>query len=417
MDMPRTPRRPTPGQRALADAIARGEAALGEGIETLPASVYIDPDRFEAEQRAIFDKVPHLLAPSALLPETAQAVAHDGYGTPLIISRDHDGKAHVFANVCRHRGTRLIDSHEVVPAKRIVCPYHAWAYKPDGELTGMPRADCFPDFDKIDARPQGIPVGRSGRADLVGEGRCGRLQRRDGAWRPISMRSGWASSTFTGAAPMKSPANWKLFVDAFLESYHVQRLHAADHRHLLRRRHHRRRHDRAAPARGGRPRSLSGRNRPRRLGPAAEGGDLHLPAVPGIGDHRQPRLHQPDGGHAAIGRPDPGRGFHADPRSADQQRGRSALAAELGPARRRHIRAARISTPPRCATRAWRRGRSTRSFSASWNTESPTSTARSKKRSRPSPLGNSVSPLGGLTFLPARYLSTAVSAAFSVRSL
>ena len=120
----------------------------GPGIEMLPASVYIDPDRYEAEQRKIFDKVPHLLAPSALLPETRQAVAHDGYGTPLILTRDDDGKAHVFANVCRHRGTRLIDSQEPVAAKRIVCPYHAWAYKPDGELTGMPRADCFPDLDK-----------------------------------------------------------------------------------------------------------------------------------------------------------------------------------------------------------------------------------------------------------------------------
>ena len=57
-------------------------------------------------------------------------------------------EGHVFANACRHRGTRLIDSAEPVPAKRIVCPYHAWAYKPDGELTGLPRADCFPDFEK-----------------------------------------------------------------------------------------------------------------------------------------------------------------------------------------------------------------------------------------------------------------------------
>ena len=59
----RTAARPTPGQRALADALARGEAALGEGIETLAASLYTDPARFEAEQRAIFDRVPHLLAP------------------------------------------------------------------------------------------------------------------------------------------------------------------------------------------------------------------------------------------------------------------------------------------------------------------------------------------------------------------
>src|SRR5436190_5470193 len=126
MDMPRKPRRPTPGQRALAEALARGEAALGEGIQTLPASIYTDPHRFDAERRAIFDNLPHLIAPTALLAGNGQAVAHDGYGTPLILSRDADGKAHTLANVCRHRGTRLIDSDEVVPAKRVVCPYRAW---------------------------------------------------------------------------------------------------------------------------------------------------------------------------------------------------------------------------------------------------------------------------------------------------
>jgi len=30
MDMPRTPRRPTPGQRALAEALAHGETVLGD---------------------------------------------------------------------------------------------------------------------------------------------------------------------------------------------------------------------------------------------------------------------------------------------------------------------------------------------------------------------------------------------------
>ena len=78
----------------MAEALARGEALLGDCVQTLPANTYIDPDRYEAEQRKLFDKVPHLLAPSALLPEPRQAVAHDGYGTPLILTRDDDGKVH-----------------------------------------------------------------------------------------------------------------------------------------------------------------------------------------------------------------------------------------------------------------------------------------------------------------------------------
>lgn len=226
MDMPRSPRRPTPGQRALADALARGEAALGVGIETLSASVYLDPARYEAEQRAIFDHAPHLLGPSALLPEPRQAVAHDGYGTPLILTRDNDGKVHVFANVCSHRGTRLIDSSEPVPAKRIVCPYHAWAYKPDGELTGMPRADCFPDFDKSRHGLREFPSVEAG--GLIWWAKDDNADFSDAeALGPDLDAFGLGELHLYKRRTHDVPANWKLFVDAFLESYHVQRLHAA----------------------------------------------------------------------------------------------------------------------------------------------------------------------------------------------
>lgn len=225
MDMLRTPRRPTPGQRALAEALARGESALGDRVEKLPASVYIDPARFEGEQRKVFDHVPHLLAPSALLPEPRQAVAHDGYGTPLILTRDDDGRAHVFANVCRHRGTRLIDTHEVVPAKRIVCPYHAWAYKPDGELTGMPRGDCFPDFDKSTHGLREFPCVEAG--GLIWWAKDAAADFTDAqALAPDLDAFGLGDHYLYRRKTHDVAGNWKLFVDAFLESYHVARLHA-----------------------------------------------------------------------------------------------------------------------------------------------------------------------------------------------
>jgi len=225
MDMPRTPRRPTPGQRALAEALARGETVLGDGFETLPANIYIDPGRYEAEQRNIFDKVPHLLAPSALLTEPRQAVAHDGYGTPLILTRDDDGRAHVFANVCRHRGTRLIDSEEPVPAKRIICPYHAWAYKPDGELTGMPRADCFPGFDKSAHGLREFPCVEAG--GLIWWAKNDAADFTDAlALAPDLDAFGLGDHYLYRRRTHDVAGNWKLFVDAFLESYHVQRLHA-----------------------------------------------------------------------------------------------------------------------------------------------------------------------------------------------
>ena len=227
MDAPRFPR-PTPGQLALADALLRGEASLGTKVETLPASVYTDPDRFEAEKAKLFNKLPLLLAPSAMLPKNNLAVAHDGYGVPLILSRDAQGEAHVMANVCRHRGTRLLDgdSEEAIPAARIVCPYHAWTYRSDGSLLGLPRADCFPGMDK-DAHS----------LMRFRDFECGGLvwfshdQQEDFAEIAMLCQDfdafGFASHHLYKRKTHPVAANWKLVIDAFLESYHVQRLHSS----------------------------------------------------------------------------------------------------------------------------------------------------------------------------------------------
>jgi phenylpropionate dioxygenase-like ring-hydroxylating dioxygenase large terminal subunit len=225
MDAPITVLRPSDGQRALADALARGEAAVGTEILGLESSVYTDPCRFDAEQKALFARLPLVLAPSALLPEPKLAVAHDGFGVPLIVSRDGDGTIHVMANVCRHRGTRLIESDDVVPAKGIACPYHAWTYGPDGALKGLPRADCFPGLDKgviqlshfrsIEAGGL-IWFSRDGSADFAeSEG-----------LRDDFDAFGLGGLHLYRRHTHEVAANWKLIIDAFLESYHVQRLHA-----------------------------------------------------------------------------------------------------------------------------------------------------------------------------------------------
>ena len=226
MDAPTRSLRPSPGQRALAEALARGEAAMGEAVEAVPASVYVDQGRYEAEQRALFARLPLLVAPSALVPSPNLAVAHDGYGTPLILTRDGQGEAHVLANVCRHRGTRLVEAaDEPTPASRIVCPYHAWTYRSDGSLIGLPRADCFPGLDKAD---HALLAFR--------DYECGGLIwfSRDEAedFAEIDMLCedfdafGIGSHYLYKRRTHDVAANWKLVIDAFLESYHVQRLHA-----------------------------------------------------------------------------------------------------------------------------------------------------------------------------------------------
>ena len=66
----------------------------------------------------------------------------------LILTRN-GGEVHAFHNVCRHRGTRLIDqSRGTLKNGCVTCPYHAWTYDGTGQLVGAPNMADVVEFDK-----------------------------------------------------------------------------------------------------------------------------------------------------------------------------------------------------------------------------------------------------------------------------
>jgi phenylpropionate dioxygenase-like ring-hydroxylating dioxygenase large terminal subunit len=80
------------------------------------------------------------------IPDAGDWRTLDIIGESVIVIRGGDGLARAFANVCRHRGSRLVDGTGGC-AKRITCPYHAWTYAADGRLVGVPQREDYPGLD------------------------------------------------------------------------------------------------------------------------------------------------------------------------------------------------------------------------------------------------------------------------------
>ncbi|WP_404481097.1 aromatic ring-hydroxylating dioxygenase subunit alpha [Novosphingobium sp. BL-52-GroH] len=114
---------------------------------SLPAWTYSDPDFFEAERERVFAPSWQVVCHESDLPAPGDWHTLDYIGESVIAVRGADGALRAFTNVCRHRGSRLVDGASGC-AKRLVCPYHAWTYDLDGRLAGVPDSASYPAFDR-----------------------------------------------------------------------------------------------------------------------------------------------------------------------------------------------------------------------------------------------------------------------------
>ena len=100
---------------------------------SLPQGFYGDPDLFRRDVDRVLTR--HWLCAG----HESQAASSGDYflfdlaAESVIILRGADGVLRAFANVCRHRGSRVC-SERSGNAKFLVCPYHAWTYGLDGSL-------------------------------------------------------------------------------------------------------------------------------------------------------------------------------------------------------------------------------------------------------------------------------------------
>jgi carnitine monooxygenase subunit len=110
---------------------------------SLPGWLYFDPEFFEAEKRTFLRAAPQVVCHESEIREPGDWRTLEYLGESVIVIRGDDGSVRAFANVCRHRGSRLVDGNGGC-AKVLTCPYHAWSYARDGSLAGVPHRDEYP---------------------------------------------------------------------------------------------------------------------------------------------------------------------------------------------------------------------------------------------------------------------------------
>jgi carnitine monooxygenase subunit len=113
---------------------------------SLPGWVYHDPEYFRLETAKLIRPAWQIVCHANDIPDAGDWRTLDLPGESVIVIRGADDVIRAFANVCRHRGSRLLDG-EAGSAKRITCPYHAWSYAADGRLIGVPGREDYPGFD------------------------------------------------------------------------------------------------------------------------------------------------------------------------------------------------------------------------------------------------------------------------------
>ena len=220
--------RVTEGQYRLLSAMPElQDCKYPEVYDTIPASIYTDPRRYADEIGRIFRAGPTIAAPGSLIARPGTYHQLSLAGVPLLLTRNKQGVAKVFANVCRHRGMKLCTAAGTQKAPRIVCPYHAWTYDLDGRLLGLPRAEIFPGLEKSDLGLIKLPSCEAGGLIWVGlkSGEAPDFGDVSGELASDLDSLGLRSAHLYNHATFPVAANWKLVMDSMLDSYHVTRLH------------------------------------------------------------------------------------------------------------------------------------------------------------------------------------------------
>lgn len=134
----------------IAEMVAR--RAVGYSLE---APFYTSQEVYDLDLDAIFGKHWLFACTEAELAEPGDYVTLDIGRQSIIIVRDDDETVRALRNVCRHRGSRILQD-ACGSVGNLVCPYHQWTYRTDGSLIHAEGQDPALDRKQFGLKPVSV---------------------------------------------------------------------------------------------------------------------------------------------------------------------------------------------------------------------------------------------------------------------
>jgi len=196
-----------------------------ERAETIPSAWYTDPAFHAWDNESIFSRYWQCAGHVSRISRAGDYFLIDVAGNPLIVVRGKEGQARAFYNVCRHRGGPL-EIEESGCVKALQCKYHGWTYWLDGMLRGVPEFDYVQLFDrkdyglipvKLETWEGLIFVNLSENPAPLNDFVAGISER------IVPIRLG--DKKFYRKVEYQICCNWKVYVDNYLEGYHLPYVH------------------------------------------------------------------------------------------------------------------------------------------------------------------------------------------------
>lgn len=195
-----------------------------EMAETIPSEWYSDEEFYKIDLESIFYKTWQYVGCEEELQNTGDFIVAEVGNNPLIILRDSESNLRCFYNVCRHRAGFF--AKDKGNANVLRCKYHGWTYNLDGKLIGTPEFDEVKCFNKSDYPLREVNV--SSWEGLVFVNLSDNPEPLENIFYGINYRIKpieLTSKKFYSRIVYELNCNWKVYVDNYLEGYHLPHVH------------------------------------------------------------------------------------------------------------------------------------------------------------------------------------------------